>query len=326
MGVVLISGITGQDGAYLADLCIRKGHNVVGVLRSKQSSMIGLNYLGIKNQLTFEVVNVESSAEVTKLIRKYCPDYIFNLAGQSSVAESFRMPIETMAANVLPVANFLEGIRLFSPHTAFYQAGSSDMFGSSSDLPLSIDSELRPVSPYAVSKVSSHHLVQSYRSAYGIRAANGILFNHESVLRRENFFIMKLIRGALDIQNGKKQCIEFGNLDVRRDFGYAPDYVEAMYLINTATNTTDYLVCSGRSYLLKDIVYHVFNLLGLEESRIVISDEYNRPNEIQNIYGTNERICAELGWSYTKDFFDVVNDILKEFKHNIYERNSIFLS
>lgn len=314
----IITGISGQDGAYLAKELLNKGIEVTGVVRNKLSSLSGLGYLGIKNDVEIVETNLENSIEINNLIRAKQPEYIFNLAAQSSVADSFKNPHSTILFNMHSTLNILEGIRNSSPYTHLYQATSSEMYGSVDKLPICENTLLNPQSPYAISKSACHHLVKNYRNSYNLHVSSGILFNHESVLRRENFFIMKIIKSALDIQNGKQEYLEIGNIDIKRDFGYAPYYVKAMNKMVEMDEPDDYIICSGKSISLRSIVEHLFGYLGIDLDKIKINKKFFRPSEISDIYGNNSKAKNELEWDYDMDFTDVLAEIVVEYQNNFY--------
>ena len=314
----IITGISGQDGAYLAKDLLESGVDVIGLVRSESSSLSGLDYLNISKEVEIQTTDLKDEEGIAQLIEKNKPDYIFNLAAQSSVAESFKDPHPTILFNLHSTLNILSAIRKSSPNTRLYQATSSEMYGSVSELPICENTLLNPQSPYAVSKSACHHLVRNYRQSYDLHVSSGILFNHESVLRRKNFFIMKVIKAALDIQNGKQETLELGNIDIKRDFGYAPYYVKAMIKMVQKEVADDYLICSGKSISLRSIVYHLFDYLGIDHDRIVINPDLYRPSEINDIYGDNSRAKEELGWDYDMDFKDVIVEILLEYKDNFY--------
>ncbi len=314
----IITGISGQDGAYLAQSLLKKGVSVIGLVRNSSSSLFGLQYLGIDREVEIKEIDLGNDQNVNSLFTELKPDYVFNLAAQSSVAESFRNPHSTILFNLHSTLNILSAIRTYSPNTHLYQATSSEMYGSVKSLPISENTLLNPQSPYAVSKSACHHLVKNYRSSYDIHASSGILFNHESVLRRKNFFIMKIIRTALDIQRGKQEFLEVGNIEIKRDFGYAPAYIEAMIKMVQMDDPEDYIICSGKSVSLKDIAYHLFDFLGIDRDRIRINSSLFRPSEISDIYGDNSRAKSQLGWEYNMDFTEVIEKIAIEYKENIY--------
>ncbi|PSL33780.1 GDP-mannose 4,6-dehydratase [Dyadobacter jiangsuensis] len=312
MKVAIITGISGQDGAYLAQLLLSKGYKVVGVVRDLNRKLTGLEYLGIHNQVTLELCDLWEQASILRLLAKYRPDEIYNLAAQSSVGLSFEYPIETIKFNVVSVLNFLEAIRLYDKKTKFYQASSSEMYGMVSELPVRISSPMYPLSPYAISKASAFWMIVNYREAYKLRCCTGVLFNHESYLRSSNFFVKKVIVEALKMTSDPEMVLRVGNLKVRRDFGYSPKYVEAMWLTQQNEVAKDYIICSGASILLEDIVHHVFSRLGLDTSRIVIDKDLSRLTDIEDIYGDNSEAKAELGWDYNLNFYQVLDMLIEE--------------
>lgn len=227
MITAIITGISWQDGAYLAKLLLEKGYKVIGVIRPYRSQeLVGLNFLGIKDKVHLLELDMFNQSEVESLIDEYQPKEFYNLAAQSSVGLSFKTPVETFGFNTISVINVLEAIRLKSPETKYYQASSSEMFGNIGieNLPLKESVLFNPASPYGISKASAHWITVNYREAYGVKACCGILFNHESCLRRENFVIKKIIRTALEIKEGKTDVLELGDLSVQRDWGYAPKF------------------------------------------------------------------------------------------------------
>ncbi|MDA9312910.1 GDP-mannose 4,6-dehydratase [Vicingaceae bacterium] len=314
----IITGISGQDGAYLAKKLIDKGVWVTGVVRNELSSLVGLDYLGIKNEVDILQLNGGNADDINSLLKEKQPDYIFNLAAQSSVADSFKNPHSTILFNIHSTLNILEAIRSYSPHTCLYQATSSEMFGSVGKLPICENTLLYPQSPYAISKSSCHYLVRNYRESYNLHVSSGILFNHESVLRKENFFIMKIIKAALDIKSGRQEILEVGNIDIKRDFGSAPHYVNAMIKMVEMEQPDDYIICSGKSVSLRSIIHHLFNYLELDLDRIKINKKFYRPSEINDIYGDNSKAKTKLDWDYQLEFTDVLEKILVEYQNNFY--------
>lgn len=311
----LITGITGQDGCYLSRLLLDKGYVVFGLIDpARSSNLSGLKYVNSLSELELKTADLFSFTEVQRVILETEPDEIYHLASQSSVAESFRAPAVTMQVNTRPVINLLESIRTVAKETRLYHASSSEMYGQVKNLPISEQTLFHPVSPYAVSKVAAHQTVSCYRDSYDLFAVSGVLFNHESVLRRENFFTRKLIRDALAIKSGKRETVSFGNLNVRRDFGYAPKYVDAMWRMLQQDKPYDFLICSGQSVSLRQLVNHVFNRLGVDLDRISIDETLFRPNDIPDIYGSNEKAKSCLGWEYNLTAFDVMDLILEETK------------
>lgn len=314
----IITGISGQDGAYLAKQLLSQGHSVIGLVRGSISSLNGLKYLDIFDSIELCTIDLTDKDGLNDLFKSIQPDYYYNLAAQSSVGASFVNPHESILFNLHSTLNALEAIRVYSRHTKFYQATSSEMFGDVAELPITEKTLLHPQSPYAISKAACHHLVRNYRESYDISACSGILFNHESVLRRENFFIMKVIKTALDIKFNRCDELRVGNIDIKRDFGFAPKYVEAMILMMDQEELDDYIICSGTSITLRSIIYHIFDCLNISKDRVVIDQRFFRPSEISDIYGDNSKAKRELGWEYDFSFYSVVENILEEYQTKFY--------
>lgn len=309
----IITGITGQDGAYLAKFLLEKGYKVVGLTRSyNQANLSGLKYLGIADNVVVKECDLLDLSNVMSIFAEFKPDEVYNLASQSSVGLSFSQPAGTINFNTVSVINLLEIIRTLSPKTKFYQASSSEIFGNVETLPIKETSRVHPTSPYAISKAAAHWSVINYRESYGIFACCGILFNHESYLRSHNFFVKKVIIQALKIKKGEQDILKVGNLELKRDFGYAPDYVKAMWLMLQKEKASEYMICSGQSVYLKDIVNYVFDKIGINKEKIVIDKSLFRPNDIKDIYGDNQKAKSELGWKYDKDFFEVLDLLVEE--------------
>ena len=309
----IITGVSGQDGLYLTQLLLQKNYIVVGTVRSTRSlNKENFKYLGILNKVIIEEVDLSDIVNIIKLIKKYEPDEIYNLAAQSSVGLSFEQPIGTFSFNTVSVNNLLESIRLFKPDAKFYQASSSEMFGNSQTMPITLKTPKNPVSPYGVSKMAAYYMVTTYRQSYVIYAINGILFNHESFLRGSNFFVKKIIRNSIAIKYNELQYLKVGNLNIKRDFGFAPKYVEAMWKMMNLSEPQDLIICSGQSVLLKDIVLYVFNKLSLDAKLIKEDSNLYRPNEISEIYGDNTYSKKILKWNYNYTFFDVLDILIKE--------------
>jgi GDPmannose 4,6-dehydratase len=313
MKTAIITGISGQDGPYLAKLLLGKGYKVIGTVRSYRcTNTKNFEYLGIKNNIIIEELDLLDMANVIRIIQKYKPDEIYNLAAQSSVGLSFDQPLGTFSFNTTSVNNLLESIRLFSAHTKLYQASSSEMYGKVKQMPITLETPMHPISPYAVSKMAAYFMLTTYRESYGIFAANGVLFNHESFLRSDNFFIKKVIRDSIAIKNGQLPYLKVGNLNVKRDFGYAPKYVEAMWKMMQLDKPDDFIICSGKSVYLRDIVEYVFDKLGLDKALILEDANLFRPNEIEEIYGDNTKAKEILNWDYNFSFFDILDILIEE--------------
>jgi GDPmannose 4,6-dehydratase len=309
----IISGITGQDGAYLAQLLLKNNYKVIGLLRNTNSSdVFGLQYLGISEQVTLVVCDLLNRQDIERVFEIYQPTEFYNLAAQSSVYQSFKNPIGTFEFNTISVFNLLETIKNCNPTTRFYQASSSEMYGRVNNLPITENSILHPLSPYAISKAAAHFTCIHYRESYQMHVSCGVLFNHESYLRQNSFFVKKVIRESIKISRGEQDGLWVGNIDIKRDFGYAPQYVEAMYLMLQQTVPEDYLICSGESVTLRSIVFYVFKKLGIAESACQVSKELYRPAEIVDTYGDNTKAKSELGWQYNRTIFDVLDLLLEE--------------
>ncbi len=315
--VAIISGVTGQDGAYLSKLLIRNGYQVIGLTRSNSFRRASLDYLGVGEHVTIEECDLLDFSSIIKLFLKYNPTEFYNLSAQSSVGLSFEQPIGTLNYNTASVLNVLESIRILKLKTKFYQASSSEMFGKVEQLPVNSSTPMHPLSPYAISKASAYWIVANYRESYGLFAVNGILFNHESYLRHTNFFVKKVIRTACEIKLGRASVLKVGNIDIKRDFGYAPEYVNAMYLSLQADVADDYIICSGRSIYLREIIMHVFKKLDVDESCLIEDKALLRPTDINNIYGDNSKAKSKLKWNYDLSFFDVLDLLVEEEMSNL---------
>jgi GDPmannose 4,6-dehydratase len=319
MKTAIITGVSGQDGPYLAKLLLEKNYKVIGTVRSyRSSSNKNLEYLGIENQVYLEELDLLDMANVIRLIQKYRPDEIYNLAAQSSVGLSFDQPIGTFSFNTASVNNLLESIRLFSSATKFYQASSSEMYGRVKTMPIKLETPMHPISPYGVSKMASYFMIKTYRESYDLFTCNGVLFNHESFLRSNNFFIKKVIKDSIAIKNKKLDKLVVGNLNVKRDFGYAPKYVEAMWKILQAERPDDFIICSGESIFLRDIVEYIFDKFEIDKNLIIENKDFFRPNEILDIYGDNFKAKNDLNWQYNYSFFDVLDILIEEEMRTLY--------
>lgn len=311
--VALITGITGQDGAYLADLLLKKNYTVIGLVRSySHINRKGLNYLNIGDKVNLMECDLTDLSQVISIIKEVQPTEIYNLAAQSSVSLSFKQPIGTISFNIISVLNILEAMRMVKPDIKFYQASSSEVFGINNDLPIKENSSIIPISPYSISKASAFWITKNYRDSYNLFSCSGILFNHESYLRSDNFFIKKVIMESLKIKAGKAKILEVGNIDIKRDFGWAPRYVEAMYLMLQQQVPDDFLICSSHSVSLRAIISFVFEYLNIPMNCLVVSEKLYRPTEILNMYGDNSKAKDKLGWQYNMSFYDVLKILIDE--------------
>jgi len=308
-----ITGISGQDGAYLAALLIKQGYRVIGMVRSQGSTELrGLEYLGIKKEVIIEECDLLDISQIIKLLFQYKPAEIYNLAAQSSVSMSFKQPIGTFRFNTMSVYNLLEAIKLADDSIKFYQASSSEMYGKVNSLPITENSVLHPVSPYAISKAAAHWSCIHYRESYNMFVCCGILFNHESYLRSNNFFMKKIITDSIRISRNELSELLVGNIDISRDFGYAPLYVEGMYRMMQAGKADDYIICSGQSVQLRQIIEYVFGKLGIDKSRCKVSKDLYRPADIENIFGDPAKVQEKLGWNYSLSYQDLLDKLLEE--------------
>jgi len=313
-----ITGITGQDGAYLSKFLLEKGYKIIGITRSyNEDNLDKLKQLKIADQVLLEECDLLDISNVIALINKYKPDEIYNLAAQSSVGQSFKQPIGTINFNIISVLNLLEAIRLIKSDIRFYQASSSEMYGKVLNLPVTINTPMHPLSPYAISKASAHWTVINYREAYSLYACNGILFNHESYLRSTGFFVKKVLHETVRNQNNPNWVLKVGNIDIKRDFGYSPNYVEAMWLMLQAENPDDFIICSGKSITLRSIIEYVFIKLGVSLDRLVIDSGFIRPTDIEDIYGDNTPAKLKLDWQYDLDFYQVLDLLIAEELDNL---------
>lgn len=314
----IITGISGQDGSYLASFLCKKGYSVIGFVRSYGSTdLTRLDYLAIRHLVKIEECDLLDFSQIIKLLFQYRPDEIYNLAAQSSVSLSFKQPIGTFQFNTLSVFNLLEAISLVDRNIKFYQASSSEMYGRVNQLPITENSVLHPVSPYAISKAAAHWSCIQYRESYGLFTCSGILFNHESYLRQPSFFVKKVIRDSILISRGKMEELLVGNIDIARDFGYAPSYVEGMFLMMQADKPSDFILCSGRSIKLRTIIEYIFDKLGIEKSRYAISQDLYRPAEIDDIFGDSSKARDLLGWDYSASFENILDILLEEEKKHM---------
>ncbi len=308
MKKALICGISGQDGAYLAQLLLEKGYEVTGTSRDAQmSSFRNLQQLGIREQVKLTSMSLTDFRSVLQVISKTQPDEIYNLAGQSSVGLSFEQPVETLDSIATGTLNILEAIRFTGAPIKLYNAGSSECFGDTGDRSADEGTPFRPSSPYAVAKAAAFWEVANYREAYGLFACSGILYNHESPLRPERFVTQKIVAAACRIAQGSKETLTLGNMSIRRDWGWAPEYVEAMYLMLQHEKPDDYVIATGESNKLEDFVAAAFACVNLDWRDHVTSDpSLYRPTDIAVGRGHPAKAREVLGWQAKYKMQDVV--------------------
>jgi GDPmannose 4,6-dehydratase len=308
MKTALITGITGQDGSYLAEMLLKKGYNVVGVKR--RTSLISTDRIdNIFNDpdliMNFDLVygNMNDSGCLHRLLIEHQPDEIYNLAAQSHVRVSFETPEETTEFVAMGTLRLLEAYKNICPEAKFYQASSSEMFGDNPENPQSETTRLMPASPYACAKVYAHNLCRNYRESYGLHISSGILFNHESPRRGETFVTRKITRAAARIKMGLQDDLLLGNLDAKRDWGFAGDYVEAMWLMTQQETPDDYVVATGETHTVKEFLQVVFDYAGLDIDKYVKIDErLFRPHEVPLLLGDATKAKEKLGWEPKVNF------------------------
>ena len=319
MKIAFITGITGQDGSYLADLLLTKDYKVVGLYRrSSTNNFDRISHID-NNNFILEEFDLTDPSACNNLIKKYQPHEIYNLAAQSHVGTSFKQPSTTFNINSLGVINLLEGIRQFSASTKLYQASTSEMFGSNYSLNndqkyQDENTPFNPQSPYGVSKLASHNMINIYRKAYNMFCCSGILFNHESPRRGENFVTRKITKFIGQLVNNKippDSKLGLGNLEAERDWGHARDYVEAMYLMTQKESARDYVISSGHTYSVKYFCELAFNTVGLDYKKYVYIDpEFYRPAEVDYLRGNSSLAATELDWTPKILFTELVKEMV----------------
>jgi len=309
----LITGITGQDGAYLSRLLLNKGYEVIGLVRSNShTNKNGLIRLGILENVTLLECDLIDLSQLIQIISTYKPVEIYNLAAQSSVSLSFAQPIGTFSFNTMSVFNLLEAIKLVDKRIKLYHASSSEMYGKVEKLPIVENTVFHPVSPYATSKAAAHWTCINYRESFGLFVSCGILFNHESMLRTNQFFVKKVITEANMIKEGTLDKMFVGNIDIKRDFGYAPLYVEAMHAMLQHDKPDDFVICSGISISLREVIEYIFERVGISLSAYEVDQKLYRPNDIPEIYGDSSKAKKVLGWHYEMTPYELLDKLIDE--------------
>lgn len=308
----LICGVSGQDGSYLAELLVGKKYEVIGTSRDAQiSSFINLKKLGIREHVSVESMALNDFRSVLQTLAKVEPDEIYNFAGQSSVALSFEQPVETMESICIGTLNLLEAIRFLGKPTKLYNAGSGECFGNVTEGMANENTPYRPRSPYAVAKASAHWEIINYRESYGLFACTGILFNHESPLRPDRFVTKKVVGAAYRIANGSKEKLKLGNLDIKRDWGWAPEYVEAMWLMLRLDDPEDFVIATGKLHSLREFVQSVFSNFDLDwQSHVITDPALYRPSELLGGCGDSRKASEKLGWTTRTYMEEVANKMV----------------
>jgi len=311
MPTALITGITGQDGSYLAEYLLGLDYRVIGMVRRTTAEAIS-RIVHLRDRIELASADLLDLTSLLTLIEHYQPDEVYNLAAQSFVPVSWSQPLLTSEITALGVTRMLEAVRLAKPNARFYQASSSEMFGNALTAPQNECTPFRPRSPYGVSKLYGHWATINYRESYELLASAGILFNHESPRRGLEFVTRKITHGVARISHGLDRTLKLGNLDARRDWGFAGDYVRAMYLMLQQEEPGDYVVATGESHSVREFCALAFSLAGLNwEEHVVTDPEFYRPAEVDGLIGDASRADAELGWRPTVRFPDLVQMMLE---------------
>jgi len=331
----LITGIRGQDGAYLARNLLERGYKVFGAdRRSGDTTFWRLNETGIYNDVKILYMDLLEVTNIFQVIEKIKPDEVYNLAAQSFVGTSFEQPIITADINAMGVIRLLEVLRIVNPEVRFYQASTSEMFGKVKEIPQNEETPFHPRSPYGVAKLYAHWATVNYRESYNMFACSGILFNHESPLRGMEFVTKKITRAVAAIKQGKQDKVILGNLDAKRDWGFAGDYVEGMRLMLQQKEPDDYILATGETYSIRDFAEEAFNYIGAEiewdgkgaETRgfdrksgktlIEVSSEFYRPAEVDLLIGNPAKAKEKLGWEPKVKFKELVQMMVEwDLKH-----------
>ena len=308
----LITGITGQDGSYLAELLLEKGYEVTGVLR--RSSTVNFERIAhIQDRIELAPGDLLDEASLIHVLREHRPDEVYNLAAQSFVQTSFNQPVLTGEITGLGVTRLLDAIRLVDPDIRFYQASSSEMFGKVQEVPQTEATPFYPRSPYGVAKLYGHWITVNYRESYELHASSGILFNHESSRRGHEFVTRKITHSVARIKNGLQQELRLGNLEAQRDWGFAGDYVEAMYLMLQQDEPADYVVATGETHSVREFCEIAFGRVGLNwEDHVVIDEKFFRPAEVDLLIGDPTKARTVLGWKPHTTFEQLVTRMVDD--------------
>ena len=327
----LITGISGQDGAYLSNFLLNKGYNVYGAVRRTSSINTGrLSELKVLDQINLVTMDLAEITNIQRVIEKVEPDEVYNLAAQSFVQTSFDQPIYTSEIDALGVTRILESIRMLGSKIKFYQASTSEMFGKVLDSPQNEGTAFYPRSPYGVSKLYGHWITVNYREAWDIHACSGILFNHESPLRGTEFVTRKISLGVAEIIKNKKKSISLGNLNAERDWGFAGDYVNAMWLMLQNKEANDYVIATGKTHSVRNFVEKAFNVVDIQiewtldnkietgrckksgKILVDINKGYNRPSETDHLLGDASKAKRDLNWEPKTNFEELVEMMVKK--------------
>ncbi|MFP3905511.1 MAG: GDP-mannose 4,6-dehydratase [Acidimicrobiales bacterium] len=302
----LITGITGQDGSYLAELLLDKDYEVIGMVR--RSSTVNFERIAhIQDRVTLVSGDLLDEVSLIHILREHRPQEVYNLAAQSFVQTSFGQPVLTGEITGLGVTRILDAIRIVDPEIRFYQASTSEMFGKVQEVPQSEATPFYPRSPYGVAKLYGHWITVNYRESYQIHASSGILFNHESPRRGHEFVTRKITNTVAQIKLGQAKELRLGNLDAQRDWGFARDYVEAMYLMVQADEPDDFVIATGRTHTVREFCRIAFEHVGLDyEDHVAVDQKFFRPAEVELLIGDPDKARQHLGWEATTSFEELV--------------------
>jgi GDPmannose 4,6-dehydratase len=311
----LLTGITGQDGAYLSQFLLDKGYEVFGVIRRSSHRGVEdhrLRWLGIADKVSLVDGDLGDLSSLVRIVKDVQPDEIYNLAAQSFVASSWRQPILTANITAVGVTNVLEAIRSEKPDARFYQASSSEMYGLIQEAAQSEKTPFYPRSPYAVAKLYGHWITVNYRESFGMHASSGILFNHESPLRGIEFVTRKVTEGVARIKLGLAKELRLGNIDAKRDWGHARDYVKAMWLMLQQDKADDYVVATGQTTTVRDMCHIAFDHVGLKiDDHLIIDPAFYRPAEVEVLLGNPEKAHRVLGWKAETDLDTMIREMVE---------------
>ena len=314
MKKALITGITGQDGSYLAELLLAKGYEVHGIVRRStfENANKLLNLSNVLQKIKIHICAIHDHLSLYKLITLVKPDECYHLAASSFVSYSFEDEASIISTNFNPTHYLLSSIKELNPNCKFYLAGSSEMFGEADSTPQNEETKFNPRSIYGISKVSSHYVVKKYRDEYGLYACTGICYNHESPRRYHTFVTRKITSGVAKIVTGQTDRIELGNINAIRDWGYAPDYVEAMWsMLNNPNGPKDYVIATGIRHTVKDVLETAFCSVNLDyENYIEINSNFFRPPEKSPLIGDSSKIKQDLSWEPKKKFADIIQEMV----------------